>query len=143
MAYHLISTPHPSLLPHKHELEFWGFHWVPHHSYHFLSKMPYYRMFDMWTFSLEWVCLNNLWNFNLLLCVTVIMSLIMYTSLFHFPSVFYFFNSSLFQTFGGFLGQWSFDTLWRLITYKQVFFPLIFGGIRFILTSTITPIIYL
>jgi hypothetical protein len=32
---------HPYLTPCQKELGFWGFHWVPHLSHHFLSKMFY------------------------------------------------------------------------------------------------------
>jgi hypothetical protein len=45
--------------------------------------------------------------------------------------------------FGHFLGLISFDSSKRPLAYKQVFFPIAFGGIVFILTTTIIPTIYL
>jgi hypothetical protein len=41
------------------------------------------------------------------------------------------------------LGLISFDSSKRPLAYKQVFFPIAFGGIVFILTITIIPTVYL
>jgi hypothetical protein len=35
----LLFVTHPSLPPHKKELEFWEFHWALHHSHRLSSKM--------------------------------------------------------------------------------------------------------
>jgi hypothetical protein len=45
--------------------------------------------------------------------------------------------------FGCFLGPRSFDNPKRPLTHKQIFFPIIFGGIRFILMTTIALTTYL
>ncbi len=54
-----------------------------------------------------------------------------------------FFEFSFFQMFGRLLGLKSFDSLEGLLTCKQASFLITFGGIKFIPTTTITPMAYL
>jgi len=67
----------------------------------------------------------------------------MHTSIFHLHIVFYFFWFFLHKLFGPLLGPWSFDNIEKPLDRRQVSFPIIFGGVGFILTSMIAPIVYL
>jgi hypothetical protein len=53
------------------------------------------------------------------------------------------FDSLLFQLFGHLLGPRFFDSLKGLLTHKQLFFTITFGGIGLILIATITLGAYL
>ncbi len=53
------------------------------------------------------------------------------------------FDSSFHKMFGCFLGPRSFDYLKGLLVHKKTSFPITFGGVGLILTSTITPLAYL
>jgi hypothetical protein len=57
----------------------------------------------------------------------------------------FFFNfySSFHKVFGRLLGLGCFDSLKRPLACKQVSLPITFGGVGFILTSTIAPVAYL
>jgi hypothetical protein len=70
-------------------------------------------------------------------------SLMMYTPSFTFIEFFISFYSSFLQMFGHLLGPGSFDNPKGTLARKQVSLPITFGGIRFILTATITQITYL
>ncbi len=73
----------------------------------------------MWTFSLEWV-------------------------MFKWPlKSFISFDSSFHKMFGRLLGLGSFDNPKGPLAHKQASFPITFGDVEFILTSTITSITYL
>jgi len=54
-----------------------------------------------------------------------------------------FFEYSFFEMFGHLLGLKSFYSLKWPLTCKQAFLLITFGGIKFILTTTITPMAYL
>jgi hypothetical protein len=66
-----------------------------------------------------------------------------YTSLFHFHKVTHLFYFFFLQVLGHFLCPWSFDKLEKPLAHKQVFFPITFSGIKFMLMATIAPATYL
>jgi hypothetical protein len=67
----------------------------------------------------------------------------MHTSISTFTESFISFNSSFLQMFGHLLGLGSFDGLEGPLVCKQTTFPITFGGIGPISTSTITQVAYL
>ncbi len=74
---------------------------------------------------------------------TPIISFMMHTFILHLHRVFYYFDSSLHKIFGCLLGPGSFDSPERPLIRKQTSFLITFGGVRFILTTTIALIAYL
>ncbi len=60
-----------------------------------------------------------------------------------FTKSFISFHFSFLQVFGCLLGLGSFDSLKRPLIHKQNSLPITFNGVGLILTSTITPVVYL